>query len=177
MANSSIASLEFLNYKIGDLHLNMKPIWGYLWHKPTPADEEWVAFNRFSTTYYHEESDSYMVTFGLRLALKRILGRDPLPEGEFFVDAQGDITGLFRFNKETEHPKQTQENLIRFNGPAILAPYLRAALSSLLAQSGYGHVISPLLNIYQAAQDANMPIEKMAFAAGDDATDESRSKD
>lgn len=68
------------------------------------------------------------------------------------------ITGLF--SADGILPKQTEENLIKFQGPAILFPYLRANVSNLLSNFGFNCNPMPLINVNEAAKSLNLAVEE-----------------
>lgn len=159
MAEGSIKpALEFCSFKINYLNLQMKPIIRLLVN--TALEGEWVFMQRFSDVIFIEDDDIYLACIGLKASLKEVKNLDKLHEDDSFIDIEGEISGVFRYSSSDELGESTKNNLICFQGPAILAPYLRAAISNLLAQSGFGNIIFPLMNIYEAAKGANVKIIK-----------------
>ena len=57
------------------------------------------------------------------------------------------ISGLFKV-LAGQLAAETENNLVRLQIPAILMPYLRAALSSLLINAGFLGVMLPLINVH-----------------------------
>ncbi len=66
---------------------------------------------------------------------------------------EGGILGSFGVREERFEP-EIENNLVRKQIPAILFPYLRATISSLLANAGFGSVNIPLINIHKFAEDS-----------------------
>jgi len=62
------------------------------------------------------------------------------------------IAGVFSV-EEGRFEKTVEDQLVKIQIPAILFPYLRSAVTSILASSGYGSVILPLINIHAVAKD------------------------
>jgi preprotein translocase subunit SecB len=65
---------------------------------------------------------------------------------------EGGIAGLFTVDKG-KFDKGTEKGLVRIQIPALLLPYLRGTITSLLANAGYGTVILPLINIHALAEE------------------------
>ena len=70
------------------------------------------------------------------------------------------ISGVFTV-EEGRFDKATEESLIKIQIPALLFPYLRSAITSILAHAGLGSVLFPLINIYELAKNANLIITEM----------------
>lgn len=60
--------------------------------------------------------------------------------------------------KEEAVDKETEERLIKYQAPAILMPYLRAAMSFIVTSAGFSTIIFPLVNINAAARSCNIKI-------------------
>jgi preprotein translocase subunit SecB len=60
---------------------------------------------------------------------------------------------LTRFNSDLE------SKLVRIQMPAILMPYLRGAITSFLANAGFGAVLFPLINVQELADKTLKDIE------------------
>jgi preprotein translocase subunit SecB len=68
----------------------------------------------------------------------------------FYIEAG--IEGFFK--PETQRfENKIEEELVKYQIPALLFPYLRAEITSFLANAGYGNFVLPLINIYQLASD------------------------
>lgn len=70
------------------------------------------------------------------------------------------IAGVFTV-EEGRFEKTIEEDLIKFQIPALLFAYLRSAVTSILAHAGLGSVLFPLINIYELAKNANLIITEM----------------
>jgi preprotein translocase subunit SecB len=51
--------------------------------------------------------------------------------------------------------------MVRINIPAILLPYLRAAITTIISQAGFGTIVFPLINIYEIA--ASHPVNILDY--------------
>lgn len=68
------------------------------------------------------------------------------------------ITGLF--SSDGVMDKNLEEKIIKYQCPAILLPYLRATISTVLSNAGFGTTPMPLINVNEAAKSANVTIEE-----------------
>lgn len=74
------------------------------------------------------------------------------------VYLNGGIAGSFGVG-DKRFENKIEQNLVRKQIPAILFPYLRATISSLLANSGFGSINVPLINIHKLAEDSLKDVE------------------
>ncbi|MEK7880826.1 MAG: protein-export chaperone SecB, partial [Deltaproteobacteria bacterium] len=70
------------------------------------------------------------------------------------------ISGVFTV-EEGRFEKAIEESLVKIQIPALLFPYLRSAITSILAHAGLGSVLFPLINIQELAKNANLMITEM----------------
>ncbi len=68
------------------------------------------------------------------------------------------ITGLF--SSDGVMDKKLEEKIIKYQCPAILLPYLRATIATVLSNAGFGTTPMPLINVNEAAKSANVTIEE-----------------
>jgi preprotein translocase subunit SecB len=66
------------------------------------------------------------------------------------------ISGIFVPDGEVD--QELEENFARVNLPALLIPYLRALMTNVLSQAGFGTVLFPLINVYELAKKQNLPL-------------------
>lgn len=75
--------------------------------------------------------------------------------------AQGEfgIEGVFLVDGALENEKE--ENIVKFQFPTILFPYLRSAVTNIFASAGFGSIIFPLINVHNliANQQKHNPIK------------------
>jgi preprotein translocase subunit SecB len=150
---SSLASLQFISYKIDSINLKMV------------NDVEVLASNSLSRPYEinfnmgirnpakYLIKDIIHYVGGLEINLN-ILGNQKMQilQGTF------GIAGLFRL-KNIE--QQEENNMVQINIPAILLPYLRSAITTILSQAGFGTIVLPLINIHEVAKQH--PVEIFDF--------------
>lgn len=66
------------------------------------------------------------------------------------------ISGIFTADGDIE--KSAEENFAKVNLPALLMPYIRAAMTNILSQAGFGTVLFPLINVYELAKKQNFQL-------------------
>jgi preprotein translocase subunit SecB len=141
---SSLASLQFISYKIDSLNLqmvnNVKVLASNSLSRPYEID-----FNmgiRNPSKYLINDVIHYVG--GLNIDLK-ILDSQKMQ----IVQGTFGIAGFFRLKNIEE---QEENNMVQINIPAILLPYLRSAITTILSQAGFGTIVLPLINIHEVAK-------------------------
>lgn len=86
--------------------------------------------------------------------VKVICGEEEDPD----VSMNISISGMFMLEDKTD--ASIDENFIKVQMPAILSPYLRGAITYILAMAGFSQIIPPLVNFRSMAEEAlkDMPI-------------------
>jgi preprotein translocase subunit SecB len=57
--------------------------------------------------------------------------------------------------------KKLEENMVHVNIPAILLPYLRSAITTILSQAGFGTIVLPLINVHEVTR--RKPVEILDY--------------
>jgi preprotein translocase subunit SecB len=152
-AQSVISQFQFVNYKITSLTLEVKPFVSLI--ESGIFLDDWKFSFEISHPSFFQEKKLYSGGIALNLTYPIKLADGSEDEG---LRVHGRILGLFRVDQKFDNPK-IEHNLIYNQIPAILLPYLRAAISSLLANAGYGSTILPLINIYAQSQQLLKDVE------------------
>ena len=153
MASGSVkAGMQLETYKIDHMEFNVKETLGIL--ASNSHTDCFVNF-RFSFrdvyTYKVAEKISYVTGLKIDLTIASKQNQDePIATGSFV------ITGLFYTTDELD--KAIEEKLLKFQAPAILFPYLRAAISFMITSAGFSTIILPLVNVNAAAQSMELKI-------------------
>lgn len=97
---------------------------------------------------------------GLELDLRLTEDDESSSEGkdQALVSIHAGISGVFRC-KEGELPPDIEGKLVKNHIPALLFPYLRSAITSFLANGGYGSLVLPLVNINTLAEKTFKDVE------------------
>lgn len=90
--------------------------------------------------------------------MKIIAGEERKPE----VRLHTGIAGIFKVIGN-DIPPDKEERVAKNQLPALLSPYLRAAVTGILASAGFNSVIIPLLNFNKLAEEQlkNISIERI----------------
>ena len=163
MGNSSItSSFKFESYKIDSINYVMTPDIGLLAFKGIFNEDLWNFSISIKHPLYLKKDKKYIG--GLKCNLSLMDPKKPkddkandTQEGSLLNIDIG-ITGLFsvesgRFEKDVEL------NLVKLQIPAILLPYVRVAITSILANAGFGSVMLPLINLHQLPDETKKEIK------------------
>lgn len=147
------SSMEFLNYRVVELKLasGLEP-------STTPGgipdDAEWRIGIGLGDVAHYQDDDIYVSYLSAKMALlpSSINKVQTRRYEEDALSAEGTIYGVFRFAANAEIDPALKQNLLLNQTPALLMPFLRAAISGLLALAGYGAVPMPLINMARIAE-------------------------
>lgn len=153
MASGSVkAGMQLETYKIDHMKFNVKETLGIL--ASNSHTDCSVNFRlAFRDVYKYNLQDKVSYVTGLKIDLTIVSKQnqeDVIATGSFV------ITGLFSTTNELE--KDIEEKLLKFQAPAILFPYLRAAISFTITSAGFSTIILPLVNVNAAAQSTELKI-------------------
>lgn len=152
------SAFSFESYKVDDLKLYAAPNISLLSFRGVIPEDEWHVSLSIREPHYFEENSAYVGGLDLSLALFTDVGKEKVKTGEevseedYVLRVEGGIAGLFT-TENGAFDKVTEEGLVKIQIPALLLPYLRGTITSLLANSGYGTVILPLINIHAVAEE------------------------
>lgn len=153
MAESSIeASFDFLSYKIDKIEMRMESKIGYLLNNAPikPDCIEFAVALRNTEKFLLDGIVRYVGGLMTQVRLKDDTTKNTILASEF------GISGIFMPTGHVE--QQMEETFAKINLPALLMPYLRAAMTNILSNAGFGTVLFPLINVYELAKDQNFPI-------------------
>lgn len=71
-------------------------------------------------------------------------------EDNIIFSLTANISGAFSSDGRLE--KTAEENLIKYQVPAILLPYLRGTITTFISNAGFGSVVIPLVNMNEVAK-------------------------
>jgi preprotein translocase subunit SecB len=151
-SGSVTAQFNFVSYKIDSIALNINPVVQNLL-KDGPIVLENTEFSiRLRSTEKFNVDGSILYVGGLTAKITAINEEDKqeILTGEF------GISGVFAPDGDVD--RSIEENFAKVNLPALLMPYLRALMTSVLSLAGFGTVLFPLINIYELAKKQNFPI-------------------
>lgn len=159
--SSIVSGFQFLNYKVDSFNVkNKNRVSNIL--TTLKADDKWTSsISIRKPTLYKKD---LLCLGGVRLLL--VLPDETIEEKKrttenALISLDCNIVGLFKVidPKEYESKKEEYENLMKYQIPAILSPFLRSTITSYFANAGHGSFIFPLINFYQLAFEQKVELE------------------
>lgn len=164
MGNRRItSSFQMVSYKIDKLELSVKDENASLLQKNLFPTEQWAFGVALRAPQYAAKERAYFSGLEVRL----IFGDRDHPE----IELDAGICGLFRVIGDDFSP-EVENKIAKIQFPAILFPYLRAAITNILASAGFGSVVLPLININALAEDQLKDVEIIRLGEDNDANDD-----
>jgi preprotein translocase subunit SecB len=148
---SGVASFQFVSYKIDNVNLKVaKKVNVLAVNTISQLNEmEFTIGIRRPCKYLLENNIVYVGGINVKVTIYDDK-KEKILEGDF------GISGLFR--PQSGLDKQGEENMVKINMPAILLPYLRSAITTILSQAGFGTIILPLINIHEIVKSKSVEI-------------------
>ena len=143
------SSFQIISCKVDKIELSMKDNANILQRHDFPI-EGWSFGVALHTPQYAVKEKLYLSG----LEVKVIYGDKDDPE----VKLEAGISGLFKVMGD-EFSADTESKIAKIQFPTILFPYVRAAVTNILASAGYGSVVLPLVNINKLAENQLKDVE------------------
>ena len=151
--NSIKANIQFLSYKMDKVDFSATPNLATLGAQDySDFDAEYRYSFRNALKFTGLPMSLYVTGVQAEVRVTSKSSKEEMGKGVFV------ITGLF--SADGILSKQTEENLIKYQGPAILFPFLRANVSNLLSNFGFSCNPMPLINVNEAAKSLNLTVEE-----------------
>lgn len=152
MASGSIvlSGLEFMSYRVIDMEIKTLHTIGMLFTEIT-SKSGWDFKIGFNDITFEPEEGFYIVPVSIKMKLLQLDDGKKRPSKNPYLSVQATISGVFRFTEECTMDNGLREKMIRQQAPAIVLPYLRATISTMLVSAGFGGVTMPLINVYEMA--------------------------
>jgi preprotein translocase subunit SecB len=143
------AGFDFVSYKIDKIELKLKPKINFLLNNNSVKPENMKLGFKFrdSEKFDIDGKIYYIGGILISVAITDEQSNEEILSGEF------SISGVFTPSGTME--QSVVENFAKVNIPALLMPYLRAIMSNVLANAGFGTVLLPLINIYEMAKNTS----------------------
>ena len=153
MAESRItAGFDFVSYKIDSISMKMGNEISFLMDTG-PIQPDCIKLSiklRDTEKFIINEKVTYIG--GLMTLVRITNGKD----GPIMLEGQFGISGMF--TAENLADNQVEETFAKVNLPALLMPYLRATMTNILSNAGFGTMLFPLVNVYELAKTQNLSI-------------------
>jgi preprotein translocase subunit SecB len=145
------SSFQFLDYKIHELWLeNRNPFAG----PEIGSKDVWQLKLDVQVPRYYVKKRVYIGGLKCELALfDKSLPKDEYAPGTARLIVKASISGVFAV-KKGQFPKELEEKLVKVQIPALLFPYVRGTVTSVLANAGFGSIVLPLLNMNELGKEA-----------------------
>lgn len=140
------STFRLLQYKVDLMEFHIRQDVGALLHVLGPGDQ--ISYDISFRQPLHLVRQNLHVA-GLEIRLRMFRGEERA-ENEVCAGRFG-ILGVFAIVDELPEP-EILEKMVKVQFPALLLPYLRAAITSTLAHAGFGSVIMPLINVHALAE-------------------------
>ncbi|MCQ2087890.1 MAG: protein-export chaperone SecB [Bacilli bacterium] len=153
MSGSIESGIQFIRYKIDTMNFETEKTLGILnladasnYH----AQFKFALSNPIRYTVPNEVL--YVVSFATDMELvNNDNPEEKIAKGRFC------ISGLFKGVGTSE--SKIEDKLIKIQAPAILFPYLRASVTSVLLNAGFSQIQMPLINVNELASNFELTIE------------------
>jgi len=86
------------------------------------------------------------------------LNSEENPESYQF-ELKAGLEGVFQTKDKEQFSTGVEQDLVKFQIPAILFPYLRAAVTGFFASAGLGSFVFPLVNVREMARQSSRDLE------------------
>lgn len=169
-ANTNVARIQLVSYKIDELSLKMAQVIPLLEHADEFTAKQWKFGFSFRRPLFMPKRLYYVCGMDSRLYLPEAAltapesetGANPFnPEttaakssdDNNLITVRASIAGIFAVENE-RLDEQSENALIKIQTHAILLPYLRATVTTVLGVAGFGNLIVPLFNVQKMAAEA-----------------------
>jgi len=150
------SEFKFESYKIDTLNLSTAKTVDLLNFKGNIPTEKWNIDIRIRNPLYIKSRSSYISGLNIKLNVLEDIEGDKEPIT--LINVEAGISGLFKVAND-RFIEDDEKNIVLIHFPALLLPYLRSALTGLIANAGIGTFIFPLINIPGLIKDAMKDIE------------------
>jgi preprotein translocase subunit SecB len=153
MPDGSIkAGFDFVSYKIDKIEVSLEPKIKFLLNNSYVRPENAKMGFKFKDVEKFDINGKIHYIGGIIVTVTIIdeKSNETILSGEFGISGAFVPKGIM--------DKSAEENFARVNIPALLMPYLRAEITSTLANAGFGTILFPLLNIYEMAKNTKIKL-------------------
>lgn len=147
---------QFINYKIDKLRFGTIPSTDLV--RANFFKGNLITEVAMRNPIFFKGENTYYGGFDCIISLKN--DDEIADENQRIFSIESGIIGAFNFERRLED--ELERNLVLKQIPTILFPYLRAAITSFLANAGFGSILIPLINMHTVAENCkNIKVEVM----------------
>ncbi len=152
MAKSSIVSnFQFKSYKIDNSKFSVQKDINLLLFNKTLLPEMLLTNISIRRPLFNKKQNMYIGGLDTGIRIEEIKKGNGDKEINRLLTLEVGIAGAFFTNGKFED--EIEKNLVRIQIPALLFPYVRATISSIFSNAGFGAVVLPLINIQEMAKE------------------------
>ncbi len=118
-----------------------------------PENTSWKLEFAFREPFYFTGPKKYITGMNIKVSLLPNPPEAADVSKDFLLQVELGISGIFSV-EEGRLTKEIENELIKIQAPALLFPYIRSTLTSLLSNAGFGSFILPLMNIQEMAKQS-----------------------
>jgi preprotein translocase subunit SecB len=154
MASGGVtAEFDFVSYKIDIIDLRMgNKVQNILDTRSIRLEDTGFSISLRNTLKFRADDGRIVYVGGITIKVS-ITDKDG---GDNALDAIFGIAGAF--TPAGDVSSEDVDSFAKVNIPAILMPHLRATMTTVLSNAGFGTVLFPLVNIYELAKKSDLPI-------------------
>ena len=158
---SITSTFRFESYKIDHIAFEMKKIIPLLETTGNIDPKAWRFSINLAKPLYSKSHKKYISALRAELKLmpnSNNTDRQKEEKIEPLAMCEVTISGLFSV-EEGRLDKKIEMNILKLQLPSLLLPYVRSAITSILANAGFGSVVLPLVNMQEIAKNAEHELD------------------
>jgi len=141
------SAFRFMSYKVDSLELKIRNSLGML--QKVYFDEKWGIEFGLRIPQYWTNAKVYIAGLECKMTYPPLEGD---PDGGNAVEISGGAMGMFEV-EEGRFAPEVEKDIVTKHLPTLVMPYLRSTLTSVLANSGIGIHVFPLVNLHEVAAE------------------------
>ena len=146
----ALSAMEFLTYRVIDADLHVEPLTALLFAR-SEEDTQWQV--RVTLCDITVDNGIYIVPVHVGMRLLKLREFEEKQEAEPYVTTNVTVAGVFRFSQGNDWSDALRDKMLRNQAPAIVFPFVRATIGTLLNNAGFGSVVVPLMNMNTIAEN------------------------
>jgi hypothetical protein len=150
------SGFQFISYKVDRFHFDARQDTAYLSQGHVFDPQDVKISLAFRQPIFDKGNGIYLG--GLEAHLAYPSNREGDQESYQFELTAG-LEGVFQTKDREQFSPEVEQDLVKFQIPAILFPYLRAAITGFFASAGLGSFVFPLVNVREMARQTSRALE------------------
>lgn len=139
---SIISKFKFISYKIDKFSFEMTKHISLLGFTGNINKDDWQINLAIRPPIYYKKDKLYIGGINCKISL--------LSDEKPILNLESSISGMF--SSEDELDTESRDNLVKYQIPTILFPYLRSSITTFIANAGFGTFIFPLINVVELSR-------------------------